>query len=625
MSAGEDTIGTRLVAAASAANPQSQGGELVAAAKTEAAQHEFAGADGAAALKTALGKSSSGDALVLSIVAELAKNEALREPLGEHGIVAATVEALNRAAADKPEDSEARALCRAAQVHALRALGNLCFDHNANRERLRDAGGLGAIQSVLDRAAQDDSQGGTSGGDENDDGDQETSSGGVPPGLTLAMAGSGALLNAAADSEAIQTSLLEAGAIPSLLWVIQHAATPAEREMGLRALGQFTSAAGLEKIAASGGIRALVDKLPTITDDDYEDSDVPEMLRSLSNADNTGPLFAKDKVMKDLVLIACQRTSRASQLAALMVSVLISFPECLKEVYDDEQSGDKLISLCMDWMKSDVLDMRVSGALGIGNICRSDAASKRLAAFPGLVPALISLMSQDTASTQHAACGALKNLSNFAPNKRILLDAGIAPILLDVVNSPHTPMQYTASSLIRGLCLTGKAEDVAQFTELEGLIERLVHLGRDEQEAIRAEGTRALINFIKFGADPALNARLVQNGAIENLLTLLKSKHPMLQGEAVLGLVLLATSSDDCRKAVGDSQTLEMLPSLLEETQQMDIKCNGLTLIGSLLQDQQLRDSEDGAKALEVVRKLKDDSNETVKGQAVKVLDLVKA
>jgi len=75
-------------------------------------------------------------------LAELGKDEAAREAFGgAAGVWPALVGLLLRA--------NGEAGFPAARQQALRAIGNLCYEHEANRKRLLDAGGVEALAGAL--------------------------------------------------------------------------------------------------------------------------------------------------------------------------------------------------------------------------------------------------------------------------------------------------------------------------------------------------------------------------------------------------------------------------------------------------------------------------------------------
>ena len=82
------------------------------------------------------------DAAACKSAAQYAREPGNRDALGEAGVPPLCVAALSGAVTDGQLASGPVA------THALRAIGNLCFDHDANRAAVLEAGGAAAMAAA---------------------------------------------------------------------------------------------------------------------------------------------------------------------------------------------------------------------------------------------------------------------------------------------------------------------------------------------------------------------------------------------------------------------------------------------------------------------------------------------
>eukprot|EP00053_Salpingoeca_punica_P014373 m.130646 g.130646 ORF g.130646 m.130646 type:complete len:653 (+) comp16439_c0_seq2:241-2199(+) len=542
-----------------------------------------------AELKQALseGATLDGRAKIAEVVAELAKDEAARGILGEAGLPAACVETLKLAAA---------AHHTPARIQAFRAIGNLCFDHDANRTRMLEAGGAAALVQALRSTAEM--------ADAAAEAAHNTSGTGTgSSAVSAARTGAGALLNAATDHEETQKMLMESGAIESLVWLLRHAGSAAERDAAFHALQRFTGHdAALKAMAEQGGVRALVTRLMEVEDGSCAETVL--MLRAFAETDAMLPSFAGDNIPRDLVHLTTQIDTRpsAASSAALLISIMLSDDTCRKallgadEGHSHSQSqltskqGKETLAMLVQWLQDshDGLQMAIAGALSIGNLVRDDATAEQIGAHEGVLARLVQLLAKDVSDTQHASLGALKNLCNCVANKTRVLHLAappIGPCLLQAMNTSHQPIQYMAASISRSLCLQQTAADVNALAATPELVERLCKLSSSEEPRVQAEAGRALVNFVRFGkSSPPVLQRIVDAGGLASFVGLCKTPHALLHVEGLVGLVLVATaeSSRFCpavRAAHADVQAISMLT---EEPGSPEIKCNALSLLAAL-------------------------------------------
>ena len=450
---------------------------------------------------------------------------------------------------------------------AFRAVANLCFDHDENRERFVAAGGvkvLNEAMEMLKTISPEDSE-------------------------EIRKAGGGLLLNAANGNTQVQKDLIEGGAVESLVWLINHSNEHGDTEMAMQAISILAEQADATK-KMGGAVGPFVMKLATLNaeEDEEEVREVADILRRVAMTDEGLEGFAQNQIPTLLLHLARTRNDRVGQVAAVLLGTVLGHDGALAEVYGKE--GDKLIELAVAMMQNpgENLDRAAAGALMVGNLGRTDERSTKLAQSPGVIEALLVLAQRDWTQHQHAALHCLKNLCKLPPNReRVMAQKEFLPAVIAGLNNSQEVLQYISASLFR-ICLMDQspARIVELVTVDPGLLKRLCHLGNSEVMHVRAEASRALTNAIKFGQDPVLKQKVVDAGAIPVLASLIKAEHPMLKAEGLLALTLLASTASDYRKAIREADTLDAITDIVSKFPSPELRCNGLSLLSALYIDE---------------------------------------
>ena len=155
-------------------------------------------------------------------VAELAKSEAVRDALGEAGAVSPVLAFLLDSAADGPLDGPRNLQC-------LRALGNLAFDHDANRAMMLSGGVVPHLVDLLARGAARVTPGG-GGLDDND----------LVMFLRVAVGAAGNVM--ASTDDALAEGFVEAGAIESITRLASRDSNEMVAAMAMKAFQAMWSA-----------------------------------------------------------------------------------------------------------------------------------------------------------------------------------------------------------------------------------------------------------------------------------------------------------------------------------------------------------------------------------------------
>ena len=182
-------------------------------------------------------------------IADLVKEEDVRNRIGAQAAVyTGLVSLVSRSS--KPSF---------AKQQALRAIGNLCFDHDDNRARFAAAGGVSAIIGALEAL-------------------QVAGGRGCSPEDRVLCAG--AILNTIAGNLDLAGRFVAGGVIKGLIWLIRTAQSHREKELAFGSISHLAMCPGaLAQMSGAGICPLLVDELLSSEGSDSTD-DVIELLRS---------------------------------------------------------------------------------------------------------------------------------------------------------------------------------------------------------------------------------------------------------------------------------------------------------------------------------------------------------
>eukprot|EP00045_Choanoeca_perplexa_P007989 m.73153 g.73153 ORF g.73153 m.73153 type:complete len:603 (+) comp14310_c0_seq1:109-1917(+) len=568
------------------------------AASVEADGAEFLTAN-LATLTEALLNTPSTIAGACNVLASVFKDEAARDLVEQHtALQQAVVQALGQAT--DAQDSAAR-------IQVLRAIGNMCYDHDGNRKALREQDGVTQLTKAMAALSND--------GDASDSKSR--------------LVGAGVVINTAGDEDSdLQKDLVEHGVIPSLLWLLSAAETETELSMSIQALARFhRDPKAMAQAATEASVRTLCDTLHGMRDGSVEDLDqdplylsVGQLLRSICKQDDTLHAFAQLDVLQQLLTTAQTSSTGVGEMAALCLSVTLGDDGCQSLLWHDD-TRSTLLSQFVAWLQHTNPELNVAGAIAIGNVCRSDDNAKLLGETPGLLLQLRTMLTSHLSFVQHASLSALKNLLTLPANRPLLRTPEGVTALYTVINDSQAPLQYLSCSMFRVVLLDQSADVITAMLEVQPeILPRLEHLSKSEAPPVRSEATRAFCMMIKHSQSTAIMAQIAQVNGVDAIVRLLKAPHGMLQGEAVMALALLAAANDDqtCLDALVDSKALDGLTELLaSETTPPQLACNVGTLLGQFLQHSGIGTYPDErTQAHELLTKLTNNDNLLVQQHA---------
>ncbi|XP_078579458.1 rap1 GTPase-GDP dissociation stimulator 1-like [Branchiostoma floridae x Branchiostoma japonicum] len=502
-------------------------------------------------------------AKVAQLVAELAKNEFVRQPCVEAGLVQPLVELLSC------DDT-------AAVKQACRALGNICFDNDQARDAVQSLGGLEKLLAILQTL---------------------TSSQQQPDHSSMCTVGCGFLLNLTNTHESLQSKALSLGAVKVLGEILkQNSDDSSVCQMVLLCVGSLAeSDAGKESLYRPNFAGDLVMLMDSDVGSDLMET-ILELLATLAEHDGIKLQLVQAGVATSLLTLSCESEdanegddeSSLSRAAADLIVQLLTGDESMKLLY--ASGGGRVLKEVMSgWLPSDREHLQVAGVLAVGNFARNEENCVQLVAM-GIVEPLLSLLHKHDGklgamNIQHGVLSALRNLAIPVANKVILLKAGVLEALLSCLDGDISPVQFKLLGTLRML-VDGQESPALHIGQDAAVVRRLVELGGVVEHAgVMGEASRLLAAIIKHSRSEEVVSSVVNQGGVAHLVAMATSEHPVMQNEALIALTIAATVSPE--SAVGSLESAEVTNAIhkLLDDKNCDphVQCNVMAFISSLL------------------------------------------
>ncbi|KAM7113445.1 rap1 GTPase-GDP dissociation stimulator 1 isoform 1-T1 [Ciconia maguari] len=589
---------------------------------------------------------SSCTAKVANIIAEVARNEFMRNPCVDAGLIPPLVQLLN---------------CKDQEIllQTGRALGNICYDSHEGRNAVDRAGGahivvdhIRSLCSKTDPASEklltvfcgmlmnySNENGAT-------EAMSEVRSAGVFP-----APGSGCtppscptttylvvsmrkgllvgtqLLFGPAPMDTLQSQLINMGVIPTLVKLLGiHCQNAALTEMCLVAFGNL---AELESSKEQFAYTNIAEELVKLFKKQIE-HDKKEMIFEV-----LAPLAENDVIKLQLVeagLVEClleivQKTvdsdkeddiAELKTASDLMVLLLLG-DESMQKLFEGGKGS--VFQRVLSWIPSNSHQLQLAGALAIANFARNDGNCIHMV-DNGIVQKLMDLLDRHVedgnVTVQHAALSALRNLAIPVVNKAKMLSAGVAEAVLKFLRSEMPPVQFKLLGTLRML-IDAQAEAAEQLGKNVKLVERLVEWCEAKDHAgVMGESNRLLSALIRHSKSKDVIRTIVQSGGIKHLVTMATSEHVIMQNEALIALALIAALElVTAEKDLENAQLVQILHRLLSDDRSApEIKYNSMVLICALIGSEPLQKEVQSMAFLEVISKLRSHENKTVAQQA---------
>uniref|UniRef100_A0A8C1JCF2 Rap1 GTPase-GDP dissociation stimulator 1 n=1 Tax=Cyprinus carpio TaxID=7962 RepID=A0A8C1JCF2_CYPCA len=502
---------------------------------------------------------------VANIIAEVAKNEFMRSPCVEAGLIPPLVQLLNS------NDQEIL-------LQTGRALGNICYDSHEGRSAVDAAGGAQIVAEHIKSLAESTD----------------------PATGKLLTVFCGMLMNYSNDNDSLQAQLIIMGVIPTLVRLLGvHSQNTALTEMCLIAFGNLAELESSKEQFASTNIAEELVRLFRKQVEHEKKEMIFEVLAPLAENDVIKLQLVDAGLVECLLEVVAQtvdsdRDEDVAQLKTasdLMVLLLLG-DESMQKLFEGGKGS--VFQRVLSWVPSNNHQLQLAGALAIANFARNDGNCIHMV-DTGIVQKLLELLDrhveEGNVTVQHAALSALRNLA--------------------------IPGQ--SQSLAVCVCVCVAADAAEQLGTNAKLVERLVEWCEAKDHAgVMGESNRLLSALIRHSKSKDVVQTVIQGGGVKHLVTMATSEHMIMQNEALVALGLIAALNLDCtEKDFVAANLVQVLHKLLkDEHSAPEIKYNSMILICSIMGSEPLHKEVQSLAFIDVVSSLRSHENKTVAHQA---------
>ncbi|KAI9016522.1 armadillo-type protein [Phycomyces nitens] len=498
------------------------------------------------------------------VVADGARTESTRTPLGEAGVLEKVTDILRLAKSQTDY-----------QIQALRVYGNMCFDHGDNRKRVHDAGVIPLVIPFLEQGNRPDLVRTCCGFCLNGSMDYE------PIQADIATYGGVKLLSELLDPARMDhgeeaTVCMAAKVLDNLLGEDSVRKAFSCRESVSRLLEMINYEWNVDQLENLDLLENLADALLQVVldDDDMQNAIVDSgfftmLLDFLENAKL--PLEAADDEDEKKRFTETQAT--ISKIAVYATST----DEMLERLYADEKTLNRFFRM----MHSESSIVSQTAVYALGNLARTDAHCIEMVEKNHLEKTLLKLLtSTENATFQYVILGCLKHLCLPKQNKAVIGNAGaiesVAP-LLDTSKDMLKRNQFFAIGILKLLCasnyensqriITTPTTTEDKQTPLELV---LAFIKRVDDSSAKSEATRILTNLVKsVWAQPIttsldLRTVLVKPVIVEPIAELVRSsKFVVLKNDGIVALTLIFadTDSESSKALLKDALSFVIAPA----------------------------------------------------------------
>ncbi|XP_036266913.2 rap1 GTPase-GDP dissociation stimulator 1 isoform X8 [Pipistrellus kuhlii] len=476
-------------------------------------------------------------AKVANIIAEVAKNEFMRTPCVDAGLISPLVQLLNS------KDQEVL-------LQTGRALGNICYDSHEGRNAVDQAGGaqivIDHLRSLCGRTD--------------------------PANEKLLTVFCGMLMNYSNENDSLQAQLINMGVIPTLVSLLGiHYQNAALTEMCLVAFGNLAELeSSKEQFASTNIAEEMVKLFQKQTEHDKREM-IFEVLAPLAENDAIKLQLVEAGLVECLLQIVQQKvdSDKEDDIAELktasdLMVLLLLGDESMQKLFEGGRGN--VFQRVLSWIPSNNHQLQLAGALAIANFARNDGNCIHMV-DNGIVEKLTDLLDRHVedgnVTVQHAALSALRNLAIPVVNKAKMLEAGVTEAVLKFLKSEMPPVQFKLLGTLRML-IDAQAEAAEQLGKNIKLVERLVEWCEAKDHAgVMGESNRLLSALIRHSKSKDVIKTIVQSGGIKHLVTMATSEHVIMQNEALVALALIAALElESLHKEVQDLAFLDVVSKL---------------------------------------------------------------
>ncbi|NP_001398274.1 rap1 GTPase-GDP dissociation stimulator 1 isoform g [Mus musculus] len=477
-------------------------------------------------------------AKVADIIAEVAKNEFMRIPCVDAGLISPLVQLLNS------KDQEVL-------LQTGRALGNICYDSHEGRSAVDQAGGaqivIDHLRSLCGRTD--------------------------PASEKLMTVFCGMLMNYSNENDSLQAQLISMGVIPTLVKLLGiHCHNAALTEMCLVAFGNLAELESSKEQFASTNIAEELVKLFKKQIEHDKREMIFEVLAPLAENDAIKLQLVEAGLVECLLEIVQQKvdSNKEDDVAELktasdLMVLLLLGDESMQKLFEGGKGS--VFQRVLSWIPSNNHQLQLAGALAIANFARNDGNCIHMV-DNGIVEKLMDLLDRHVedgnVTVQHAALSALRNLAIPAEAAEQLgKNAKLVERLVEWCEAKdHAGVMGESNRLLSALIRHSKSKDVIKTIVQSGGIKHLVTMATSEHVIMQNEALVALALIAALELGPAekdlASAQLVQ--ILHRLLADERSAPEIKYNSMVLICALMG--SESLYKEVQDLAFLDVVSKL---------------------------------------------------------------
>ncbi|EIE84734.1 hypothetical protein RO3G_09444 [Rhizopus delemar RA 99-880] len=462
-------------------------------------------------------------------LADAARTVPVRTPLGEANIIRDLATLLQRVPYQQTNF----------QIQALRVLGNLCFDNESNRKRVKEAGVISTVSPCLKSQNKE-----------------------------LVRFLCGFYLNSSMNYDNKEDDGTMTMAIKILDGLV------AEDEARKMIADTFTVKRYIKKIRHDlvnlddlDNLQNLLDTLlQIIMDDDALQNEIIDLgaldplLDFLSNTSIETDLDAEDK----------EKLSEIKKAVMRVVIYATSTDSKMDSLYNNQH----ILSRFLAMMSSPIDVVQQCAVYALGNLARSDEHCIELVEKYKLSKYLLDLFQKtENATFQYAILGCLKHLCLPVSNKPVIGEDGCISIVSQMLEESKDMLkrnQFLTIGIIKLLC-NGNYKNASEVVS-KGVLSLIVSfIKRVDDPAAKSEATRVITNLIKTiwveKNNNNLRNKLLETSTIEPIAELIcTSQFPILKNDGIMALTLIFSDKEN------SSNIIQVIPLLTTNTYDVEGK-----------------------------------------------------
>uniref|UniRef100_A0ABI7Y8G1 Rap1 GTPase-GDP dissociation stimulator 1 n=1 Tax=Felis catus TaxID=9685 RepID=A0ABI7Y8G1_FELCA len=478
---------------------------------------------------------SSCTAKVANIIAEVAKNEFMRIPCVDAGLISPLVQLLNS------KDQEVL-------LQTGRALGNICYDSHEGRSAVDQAGGA---QIVIDHL-------------------RSLCSITDPANEKLLTVFCGMLMNYSNENDSLQAQLINMGVIPTLVKLLGiHCQNAALTEMCLVAFGNLAELESSKEQFASTNIAEELVKLFKKQIEHDKREMIFEVLAPLAENDAIKLQLVEAGLVECLLEIVQEKVDSEKEddiaelktASDLMVLLLLG-DESMQKLFEGGKGN--VFQRVLSWIPSNNHQLQLAGALAIANFARN-VVNKAKMLSAGVTEAVLKFLKSEMPPVQFKLLGTLRMLIDAQAEAAEQLGKNVKLVerLVEWCEAKdHAGVMGESNRLLSALIRHSKSKDVIKTIVQSGGIKHLVTMATSEHVIMQNEAlvALALIAALELGtAEKDLeSAKLVQ--ILHRLLADERSAPEIKYNSMVLICALMG--SESLHKEVQDLAFLDVVSKL---------------------------------------------------------------